>query len=100
MLRNYNGGGDDSDFHRPFILIPHIYIRIGQIFQDPEDIRQVLWYRSSAVRGSDLFFTKEMASSFLLLLWVQFSVETLPAWMKVIALGPVTKALDKKVLGL
>jgi hypothetical protein len=38
-----------------------------------------------------------MASSFFLQLWIQLSVETFPAGMKVIALGSGTQALDKKI---
>jgi hypothetical protein len=49
MIRNYNWGFTMTrmcigcfipSFRRP-------YTRIGWIFQDPEDILQVLWYQSS-----------------------------------------------------
>jgi hypothetical protein len=30
-----------------------LYIWIGQIFQDPDDSLHVLWYQSTAVKGSE-----------------------------------------------
>jgi hypothetical protein len=72
---------DDSEFHRL-------------------TISDVSTFRSDGYVKILKTFSKEMASSFFLQLWIQLSVKTFPARMKVIASGLATQALDKKWLGL